>query len=169
MDTAFAAELDSIESEKPLLFPGPFATARRLLQMIVNPDQSRGFTPGFSTEPIGAANDAVHAKKYTTFPNPPRSQGIVSNNTAIAATTAMAGKAINRNGATNFQSSTCESSACQNCMMIPEIGRITTIAVSTTKLLIALPMTYIVFDIGVDARISPTRVERSRSIVFFTM
>ena len=80
----------------------------------------------------------------------------------------MAGNAINRKGASSFQSSTCESSPCQNCMMIPEIGRITIIAVSTTKLLIALPITYIIFDIGVEARISPTRVERSRSIVFFT-
>ena len=56
--------------------------------------------PAKSTEPDPAleASRAVHRKKYVTLPRPRRSQEMLSNSTASAAVTAMAGSPINRKG-----------------------------------------------------------------------
>ena len=89
----------------------------------------------------GTLRSAVHTKKYATFPKPPRKKGIVSNSTAIAATTTMAGNARKINGATKFQISMCRSSPRISCIAIPDRASTAIINVSTVRLLNTLPST----------------------------
>src|ERR1700677_1556167 len=103
-----------------------------------------------------------------TLPTPPRRTGSVSKSKARLPATNMAGREISKDGDHSSPKEIGRDSGRNHCIATAAAISTSTIDPSTARLLRDFATVYNTFDMGVAARIRPTRVVESRSTEFFT-